>query len=67
MLLVSSGVSLQSVLGPLLFNIYINDSPKCCNIFNFSSDIYLYADDVKLFGISDNCVELHKNLISVQS
>ena len=54
-----------SVLGPFSFNIYINDLPKCCNFFNSSGDIYLYADDAKLFSISDNCVELQKNVNSV--
>ena len=33
-----------SILGPLLFTIYINDFPQVSNIFNF----IMYADDTTL-------------------
>ena len=39
----SSGVPQESILGPLLFNIYVNDIES-----NISSNISLYADDLKL-------------------
>jgi len=44
---------LNSILGPLLFLIYINDLPELCDAEGPNSEIYLYADDLKLI-IRDN-------------
>ncbi len=42
---VTSGIPQGSVLGPILFILYINDLPD-----EVSNDVYLFADDTKLYS-----------------
>jgi len=44
--MLSSAIPQGSILGPLLFIIFINDLPDVCGEV---SSIFLYADDAKLF------------------
>lgn len=49
---VTSGVPQGSVLGPILFVIYINDLPE-----KISSNIYMFADDTKIFNKINSVVD----------
>jgi hypothetical protein len=53
---ISCGVPQGSILGPLLFILYINDFHQCSEFFDF----HLFADDANLFS-------RHKNINILQS
>ena len=55
---ISCGVPQGSILGPLLFLLFINDLPLYTN--NVFTD--LYADDTTLYDVQDSMEQIEKNL-----
>ena len=57
---VTSSVPQGSVLGPLLFTIFINDLPE-----NIKNQCKLYADDCKLIGVVENEGDLEQVQVDI--
>ncbi len=45
-----------TILGPMLFNIYINDLPEVCP----DASLQMYADDTVIYVSGRNCVEIEE-------
>ena len=61
----TSSVPQGSVLGPLLFTIFINDLPD-----KIKHECRLYADDSKLIGViekEEDAIDIQKDIDSMQS
>ena len=64
---VLSGIPQGSVLGPVLFIIYINDLVECCG---HNSRILLYADDSKIYSYvksREDCKNLQEDIDKIVS
>ena len=60
---IHSGVPQGSVIGPLLFLIYFNDVTSCCNLSPNKSEVYLFADDTKLFNTDPDSLQKSLDLM----
>ena len=53
---ITKGVPQGSILGPLLFSLYVNDFPKCLN----HSSAIMFADDTSVFISNSNLTTMYQ-------
>jgi hypothetical protein len=61
-MVIKSGVPQGSILGPILFLLYINDIENCSKLISF----ILFADDTNIFYSGNKCLKTLSNIIQTE-